>query len=121
LNAGLVIELVDERAERKQDKFEFKGGIKEFVALLNKAKEPLHEEVIAFSAFGDASADSGKVLAAPVQVELALQWNGSYTEVIYCYTNNVHNKDGGTHLTGLRAALTKTLNQYATEHNLFGI
>ncbi len=119
LNAGLVIELVDERAERKQDKFEFKGGIKEFVALLNKAKEPLHEEVIAFSAFGDASADSGKVLAAPVQVELALQWNGSYTEGIYCYTNNVHNKDGGTHLTGLRTALTKSVNQYGTGQNLF--
>ncbi|HTJ85310.1 MAG TPA: DNA topoisomerase (ATP-hydrolyzing) subunit B [Polyangiaceae bacterium] len=119
LNAGLVIELVDERGERKQERYEFKGGIKEFVALLNKSKEPLHEDVISFSAFGDASADSGKHLNAPVQVEVAMQWNASYTESIYCYTNNVHNKDGGTHLTGLRAALTKSINQYGTAQNFF--
>jgi len=119
LNAGLVIDLNDERGEGKHERYVFKGGIKEFVALLNKSKEPLHEEVISFVAFGDASADSGKVLAAPVQVEVALQWNGSYAESIYCYTNNVHNKDGGTHLTGLRAALTKCVNQYGTAQNFF--
>ncbi|MBK6520588.1 MAG: DNA topoisomerase (ATP-hydrolyzing) subunit B [Polyangiaceae bacterium] len=118
LNAGLVIDLVDERGEGKRERFEFRGGIQEFVALLNKSKEPLHEEVISFSASGDAGSE-GKQLGAPVQVDLAMQWNGSYTEAIHCYTNNIHNKDGGTHLTGLRAALTKTINTYGTGHNLF--
>ncbi len=118
LNAGLIIDLVDERAEGKQDRYEYKGGIKEFVALLNKAKEPLHEDVIWFSASGDGGTE-GKQLVQPVQVDVALQWNASYTEAIYAYTNNVHNKDGGTHLTGLRAALTKTVNNYGTAQNLF--
>ena len=119
LNAGLIIDFVDERGEGRKDRFEFKGGIKEFVALLNKTKEPLHEEVITFVASGDVNSEGGKQLAAPVQVEVALQWNGSYTEAIYCYTNNVHNKDGGTHLTGMRTALTKTVNKYGVAANLF--
>ena len=118
LNAGLVIDLVDERGETKTERYLYRGGIQEFVALLNKSKEPLHEEVINLTASGDAGAE-GKQLGAPVQVEVALQWNGSYTESIYCYTNNIHNKDGGTHLTGLRTALTKTINNYGTTHNLF--
>ncbi|MBL8740715.1 MAG: DNA topoisomerase (ATP-hydrolyzing) subunit B [Myxococcales bacterium] len=118
LNAGLIIDLVDERGETKKERYEYQGGIQEFVALLNKSKEPLHEEVINFTAAGDAGSE-GKQLGAPVQVEVALQWNGSYTESIYCYTNNIHNKDGGTHLTGLRTALTKTVNNYGTTHNLF--
>jgi len=118
LNAGLIIDLVDERGETKKERYLYRGGIQEFVALLNKSKEPLHEEVINFTASGDAAAE-GKQLNAPVQVEVALQWNGSYTEAIYCYTNNIHNKDGGTHLTGLRTALTKTINNYGTAHNLF--
>ncbi|NUP10277.1 MAG: DNA topoisomerase (ATP-hydrolyzing) subunit B [Polyangiaceae bacterium] len=118
LNAGLVIDLVDERGEGKKERFEFRGGIQEFVALLNKSKEPLHEEVISFGAAGDASTE-GKTLGAPVQVEVAMQWNGSYTEAIHCYTNNIHNKDGGTHLTGLRTALTKSINTYGAAHNLF--
>jgi DNA gyrase subunit B len=119
LNAGLVIDLIDERGEGKKERYLYAGGIAEFVALLNKAKEPLHEEVISIAASSDATHDTGKTLAAPVTVEVALQWNASYTEAIYCYTNNVHNKDGGTHLTGLRSALTKTINNYGTAQNLF--
>jgi DNA gyrase subunit B len=118
LNAGLVIDLHDERGDGKQDHYEYRGGIREFVSLLNKSKEPLHDDVICLQAQGEASGE-GKQLAAPVSVEVALQWNASYTEAIYCYTNNVHNKDGGTHLTGLRTALTKTINNYGTSQNLF--
>jgi len=119
LNAGLIIHFSDERGEGRNDNFVFAGGIQEFIALLNKTKEPLFEEVIVFTASGDVNSEGGKQLAAPVQVEVAMQWNASYTEAIYCYTNNVHNKDGGTHLTGLRTALTKTVNKYGTGQNLF--
>jgi DNA gyrase subunit B len=117
LNAGLVIDLVDERENKRSERFEFRGGIQEFVALLNKSKEPIHEGVIGFHAAGDAAAE-GKQLAAPVTVDVAMQWNSSYTEAIYCYTNNIHNRDGGTHLTGFRAALTKTIKAYGTSQNL---
>jgi DNA gyrase subunit B len=112
LNAGLVIELCDERGEGKKERYEYKGGIREFVALLNKTKDPVHDQVIAFSA--EAPTDLG----AAVVVDMALQWNSTYAEQIFPYTNNVHNKDGGTHLTGLRSALTRTLNQYGTAQNL---
>jgi DNA gyrase subunit B len=107
LNAGLVIEFKDERAEGRDHTFEYKGGIREFVQLLNKAKEPIHDQVVAFRLEQDK-----------VDVEIALQWNSSYAEQIFCYTNNVHNKDGGTHLTGLRGGLTRTVTQYATTQNL---
>src|SRR5689334_287422 len=112
LNAGLVIELVDERGEGKKERYEYKGGIREFVALLNKTKEPVHDKVIAFIA------EAPTELGAAVVVDLALQWNSTYAEQIFPYTNNVHNKDGGTHLTGLRAALTRTLNHYGSQANL---
>jgi DNA gyrase subunit B len=112
LNAGLVIELVDERGEGRKERFEYKGGICEFVELLNKTKEPIHDKVVSFTA--EAPTDLG----AAVVVDLALQWNSTYAEQIFPYTNNVHNKDGGTHLTGLRSALTRTLNQYGTAQNL---
>jgi DNA gyrase subunit B len=112
LNAGLVIELCDERGEGKKERYEYKGGIREFVALLNKTKDPVHDQVIAFS--GEAPTDLGTA----VVVDLALQWNSTYAEQIFPYTNNVHNKDGGTHLTGLRSALTRTLNQYGAAQNL---
>jgi DNA gyrase subunit B len=114
LNAGLVIHLVDQRPGGKTDIYEYKGGIAEFVALLNKTKEPTHDDVISFVASSEAEGTQ-----APIAVEVAMQWNASYQEAIYCYTNNVHNKDGGTHLTGLRAALTKTVNNYGTSQNLF--
>lgn len=124
LNAGLVIHLTDQRPGGRSETYLYKGGIAEFVHLLNKTKEPIHEDVISFIAEQESSQDSGggsraPELSSPVIAEVALQWNGSYTESIYCYTNNVHNKDGGTHLTGLRAALTKTINTYGTAQNLF--
>ncbi|HLM71873.1 MAG TPA: DNA topoisomerase (ATP-hydrolyzing) subunit B [Polyangiaceae bacterium] len=115
LNAGLVIYLDDQRPDGRSETYEYKGGIAEFVALLNKTKEPSHDDVIGFT----ASAPSEVANNAPISVEVAMQWNASYTEAIYCYTNNVHNRDGGTHLTGLRAALTKTVNTYGSAHNLF--
>ena len=116
LNAGLVIDLSDERGEAKQHRYEYRGGIAEFVRLLNATKEPIVDEVITFVATGEAATEVGKS-GPPVSVEVALQWNSQYSEAIYCFTNNVPNKDGGTHLTGLRTALTKTINTYATAHN----
>jgi DNA gyrase subunit B len=115
LNAGLVIHLDDQRPSGRSEAYEYKGGIAEFVALLNKTKDPSHDDVISFVAAQPSEAAG----MAPISVEVAMQWNASYTEAIYCYTNNVHNKDGGTHLTGLRAALTKTVNTYGAAHNLF--
>ncbi|MBI2391816.1 MAG: DNA topoisomerase (ATP-hydrolyzing) subunit B [Deltaproteobacteria bacterium] len=107
LNAGLVIDFKDERAEGRDHVFLYKGGIREFVELLNKAKDPIHDQVVHFRVEQDR-----------VDVELALQWNNSYAEQVFCYTNNVHNKDGGTHLTGLRGGLTRTITNYATTQNL---
>jgi DNA gyrase subunit B len=114
LNSGLVVRLKDERGDGRSESWEYKGGIAEFVALLSKTKEPVHDDVIAFS--GEYAAGEGK---APIAIDLALQWTNSYADQILPYTNNVHNKDGGTHLTGLRAALTRTLNTYGQAHNLF--
>jgi DNA gyrase subunit B len=126
LNAGLVIHLEDQRPGGQSDTYLYRGGIAEFVALLNKTKEPAHDAVISFivqDAVSEGAAPGAKGSnpppGPPITVEVAMQWNSSYTESIYCYTNNVHNKDGGTHLTGLRAALTKTINTYGTAHNLF--
>lgn len=112
LNAGLIITLTDEREGMRRIVYEYKGGIREFVELLNRNKEPIHEQVI----FIEASAQTEGNL--PIQVSLALQWNASYQEQVYPYTNNVHNRDGGTHLTGLRSGLTRTLNQYAVQQNM---
>jgi len=114
LNAGFVITLTDERDGGRKETFQYKGGIREFVEHLNKAKEPVHDKVISIVA--EQTVEGG---AAPIGIELAMQWNASYSEQIFPYTNNVHNKDGGTHLTGLRAALTKVFNSYGTAQNLF--
>jgi DNA gyrase subunit B len=116
LNSGLVIRLRDERKEEGpvEDIYEFQGGIQEFVALLSQSKEPVHQEVIAFSTEVPLANGTGSSLA----LDVAMQWTGSYTEQISCYTNTIHNKDGGTHLTGLRTALTKTLNTYGQDQNL---
>lgn len=114
LNLGLRIQLSDERAEGRQEEFYYEGGIREFVSHITSTKEPIHDDVIAFQSshpLGDGRAD--------ILVDLAIQWCNSYAEQIFCYTNNVHNKDGGTHLTGLRGALTRTLNNYGQENNLF--
>ncbi|MFO0668460.1 MAG: DNA topoisomerase (ATP-hydrolyzing) subunit B [Polyangiaceae bacterium] len=118
LNAGFHITLTDERettgGKARQDVFEYKGGIGEFVELLNKAKEPVHEQVVTILA--EATPEGG---TTAIVVEVALQWNSSFTEQVYPYTNNVSNKDGGTHLTGLRAALTRVFNNYGQSANLF--
>ncbi len=115
LNQGLVIHLADTREDDAPSmRYEYQGGIKEFVSLLAQSKEPIHEEVIAFDAnmpLGEGSAD--------MMLDIALQWTNSFSEQIFCYTNNIHNKDGGTHLTGLRSSLTRTLNNYGQSANLF--
>jgi len=114
LNAGFMITLTDERGEGRKEVFEYKGGVREFVELLNKAKEPVHDKVVYILA--EQVPEAG---GSPMVVELALQWNSSYAEQIFPYTNNIHNKDGGTHLTGFKGALTRVFNSYGTTANLF--
>ncbi len=107
LNSGLRIKLLDERGGREQE-FYYKGGIVAFVQELNKNKNTLHPKPIYVSGEKD-----------DIIVEVALQYHDGYTETIFCYANNINNIEGGTHLTGFRGALTRTINKYAEDQGLF--
>ena len=111
LNRGVDIQLVDERTG-KEARFQFEGGIASFVEHLNRSKTVLHDAPIFLEGERDLDGDG------PETVEIALQWNDGYQEQIYCFTNTINNRDGGTHLSGFRAALTRTVNNYANAQGL---
>ena len=106
LNPGLTIYLYSE-LENKTRTFKFDGGIRDFVMELSGKKTALHPDPIYFSG-----------AQGNIAVELAIQWTMAYTETLFCFTNNIHNRDGGTHLAGFRSALTRTVNNYGNEHEL---
>ena len=106
LNAGLKVKLGDERTG-KAEEFHYEGGIKEYVASLTQGSEPLHDPIF-FKGVRDG-----------VDVEVALQWTDAIHEVLFTYANNIHTIEGGTHLSGLKSALTRTINFYAAKNNLF--
>jgi DNA gyrase subunit B len=111
LNNGVKIKLVDER-NAKEDNFAFAGGVKGFVGFINTGKKVLHPNI--FHAMGDKLSDQG----TNIGVEVAMQWNDAYAENVLCFTNNIPQRDGGTHLTGLRAAMTRVINNYIAENKI---
>ncbi len=108
LNAGLAIEVVDERSDEREE-FKFKGGLREFVKFINERTSPLHKKIVHFERERDETA-----------VEVAFQYNDSYRANIYSYANNINTIEGGTHLTGFKQALTRTINAYGDKNNLLG-
>lgn len=108
LNNGVHIKLTDQRTGKEED-FAFTGGVKGFVEYINKNKSVLHPNIFHVESESNAGGVS-------VGVEIAMQWNDAYNEQVLCFTNNIPQRDGGTHLTGLRAAMTRVLNKYIEEH-----
>jgi len=109
LNKGIVINLTDERAEKvRAEVFQYEGGIVEFVRWLNESKTVIYDEPVYFEGEKDG-----------VQVEIAMDYNDGYAENLYTFANNINTHEGGTHLSGFRAGLTRTINAYATKENLF--
>ena len=107
LTRGLRIELVDERGSGERVEFRYEGGIRDFVAYLNENKEPIHRKIVYF----EGESEDG-------QAEVSMQWNSSYQESIFSFANNINTTEGGTHLSGFRSALTRTLNDYARKKGL---
>jgi DNA gyrase subunit B len=107
LNKGLKIRLIDEREEDRDVTYRYEGGIRDFVGHINEAKDPVHKTVFYFER-EDETGD----------VEVALQWNSGYQDSVFSFANNINTHEGGTHLSGFRGALTRTINDYARQKNL---
>jgi DNA gyrase subunit B len=110
LNNGVKIRLVDQRTGKEED-FAFSGGVMGFVQYINRSKTVLHPNVFAVATESEAG-------GVPVGVEVAMQWNDGYSEQVLCFTNNIPQRDGGAHLTGLRAAMTRVINKYISDNDL---
>ena len=111
LNNGVKIRLFDQRIGKEED-FAFLGGVKGFVEYINRSKTVLHPNV--FFSTGESAIPTG----GAISVEVAMQWNDTYAEQVLCFTNNIPQSDGGTHMTGLRAAMTRVINKYIEEHEI---
>lgn len=109
LNNGVKIRFIDQRTGKEED-FAFSGGVKGFVQYLNRNKQPLHPTI--FHASGAVTVPQDVGHEAEISIEVAMQWNDSFAEQVLCYTNNIPQPDGGTHLTGLRSAMTRVINKY---------